>query len=120
MDDERLISEVRDHPCLYNTKSPDYKVLLRKENAWKSIAAALGLEISGNNVAQRVYHNNCLLHYYLLVVDDCMKRWKVLRERFAREAKKKKKKSGDAADTTPPWPYYDQLLFLKEFIKHRK
>ena len=49
-----------------------------------------------------------------------MRRWKTLRERFAREAKKKKKKSGDAADTAPMWPYFEQLLFLKDFIKHRK
>ena len=47
MDDERLISEVNEHPCLYNTKSADYKVLLKKENAWKAIAAALGEHISG-------------------------------------------------------------------------
>ena len=57
---------------------------------------------------------------YAFTVEDCMKRWKALRERFAREAKKKKKKSGDPADNSPPWSYYDQLLFLKEFIKHRK
>ena len=54
------------------------------------------------------------------IVDDCMRRWKALRERFARELKKKKKKSGDPADNSPPWPYFDQLLFLKEFIKHRR
>jgi Ni,Fe-hydrogenase maturation factor len=48
-----------------------------------------------------------------------MKRWKALRERFARE-NKKKKKSGDSADTTHDWPLFSLLLFLKEFIKHRK
>ena len=51
MDDERLISEVREHPCLYNTKGADYKVLLKKENAWKAIAAALGEHISGKLVS---------------------------------------------------------------------
>lgn len=99
MDDEKLISEVRDHECLYNTKSADYKVLLKKENAWKAVAAALGEQVS---------------------VEDCMKQWKAIRERFAREAKKKIRKSGDEADNTPNWPYFDQLLFLKDFIKHRK
>ena len=56
----------------------------------------------------------------LCVIEECMKRWKALRERFAWEAKKKKKKSGDAADNAPTWPYFDQLLFLKDFIKHRR
>ena len=31
MDDEKLISEVRKHQRLYDTKSVDYKVLLKKE-----------------------------------------------------------------------------------------
>ena len=49
-----------------------------------------------------------------------MKRWKALREHFVREAKKKKGKSGDPVDLSPPWPFFDQLLFLKEFIKHKE
>ena len=47
MDDEKLICEVKEHPCLYNTKSADYKILLKKENAWKAVSAALGQNISG-------------------------------------------------------------------------
>ena len=47
MDDEQLITEVREHPCLYNTEIADYKVLLKKENAWKAIAIALGPSVSG-------------------------------------------------------------------------
>ena len=41
---------MREHPCLYDTKGADYKVLLKKENAWKAIAAALGEHISGKLV----------------------------------------------------------------------
>ena len=44
----------------------------------------------------------------------------MLRERFARENKQKKKKSGDAGGVSSVWPYYDLLLFLKDYIKHRK
>ena len=39
--DELLIEAVRDYPCLYNSKSADFKVLLKKENAWTAIAARL-------------------------------------------------------------------------------
>ena len=60
------------------------------------------------------------LYYSLTIVEQCKKRWKALRERFAREAKEKKKKSGDPADNTPPWAYFELLQFLKEFVKHRK
>ena len=73
-----------------------YKVLLKKENAWKTIAAALGGNVSG-----------------VFTVEMCMKRWKALQEQG-------KQKSGDAADNSPPWPYYDLLLFLKDFIIHTK
>ena len=39
--DEALISAVKDYPCLYNTKSGDYKVTWKKENAWAEIAKRL-------------------------------------------------------------------------------
>ena len=42
MDDEQLISEVREHPCLYNTRCGDFKVLLKKENAWKLVSGVPG------------------------------------------------------------------------------
>ena len=31
MDDEKLICEVKEHPCLFNTKCADYKIQLKKE-----------------------------------------------------------------------------------------
>ena len=48
MDDEKLICEVKEHPCLYNTQIADYKIRLKKENAWKAVSAALGQNISGS------------------------------------------------------------------------
>ena len=39
--DEELIEAVRDYPCLYNSKSADFKVLLKKENALTLVAARL-------------------------------------------------------------------------------
>ena len=39
--DEQLIDAVREFPCLYNSKSPDFKVTLKKENAWLKIAESL-------------------------------------------------------------------------------
>ena len=61
MDDEKLICEVKEHQCLYNTKSVDYKVQLKKENAWKAIASALGEGITGNLITQ-------LATYFLTLV----------------------------------------------------
>ena len=39
--DEALISKVREYPCLYNNKSPDFKVVWKKENAWVEISRQL-------------------------------------------------------------------------------
>ena len=39
--DELLIEAVREYPCLYNSKIADFKILLKKENAWTAIAALL-------------------------------------------------------------------------------
>ena len=48
MDDEKIISEVKEHPCFYKTKIADYKISLNKENAWKTVAAVVGQNITGN------------------------------------------------------------------------
>ena len=39
--DETLIEAVREYPCLYNSRSPEFKVQLKKENAWKAVAEVL-------------------------------------------------------------------------------
>ena len=39
--DEQLIELVKAYPCLYDTKSADFKIVLKKENAWKAIASVL-------------------------------------------------------------------------------
>ena len=57
-----------------------YKVLLKKENAWKTIAAALGGNVSG------VLYTSML--HVVFTVEMCMKRWKALQELFAMEAKR--------------------------------
>eukprot|EP00731_Ephydatia_muelleri_P006980 Em0003g1228a len=74
----------------------DYKVLLKKENAWKAISTAVKAS-----------------------VEDCQKRWKALREKFGRETKRKKKRTGEAADFTPDWELLPHMMFLKDFVKHR-
>ena len=36
------IDAVRECPCLYNSRVPDFKVHLKKENAWTAVAGSLG------------------------------------------------------------------------------
>ena len=53
--------------------------------------------------------------------EDCVKKWKTLRDRFVRELKKvTAKKSGDGAPAyVPTWPLYGVLQFLTDHVKHR-
>ena len=40
--------------------------------------------------------------------------------RFVREIKKKKKPSGSAAKSTVSWKLLEHMMFLQDFIRHRK
>ena len=53
-------------------------------------------------------------------MEDVQQRWKVLRDRFVRELKKKKKPTGSAAKTTPDWELLEHMMFIRDFIKHRR
>ena len=39
--DEKWITDVQQYPCLYNTKSGEFKIRLKKENAWTPIAGQM-------------------------------------------------------------------------------
>ena len=51
---------------------------------------------------------------------DVQQRWKVLRDRFVRELKKKKKPTGSAANNSSTWDLLEHMMFLKDFVKHRR
>ena len=50
-----------------------------------------------------------------LSVEECQRRWRLLRDKFVRELKKvKEKKSGDPGPAyVSCWPYYKNILFLQ-------
>ena len=54
--------------------------------------------------------------------EDCIKRWKSLRDRFVREAKKIKENTtpGGVSVYVPPWSLFDSMSFLMDSIRHRK
>lgn len=56
-----------------------------------------------------------------LSVDECMKKWKGLRDKFVRELKKVKlRKSGDSGPMyVSCWAYFDSMSFLKDSVRHR-
>ncbi|XP_011404863.1 PREDICTED: uncharacterized protein LOC105313268 [Amphimedon queenslandica] len=91
--DESLILCVKDYPCLYNSKSADFRITWKKENAWEEVSKKL--------------------------VEVASKRWKVLRERYTKEHKKAKKPTGTGTDEVEVWEFYHLMHFLQDFVKHR-
>ena len=49
--EEKIIEAVRGFPCLWQPKSPSYKDLRAKENAWKEVAN----QVSRNIVYMHIY-----------------------------------------------------------------
>ena len=86
---EKLIEAVRSYTCLWQTNSKHYKDVKAKENSWKEIGKQVG-----NNFVGKV-----VVHKHLCQVtgkddeqsrQECIRRWKLLRDRFVREFKKTK------------------------------
>ncbi|XP_050689702.1 transcription factor Adf-1-like [Eriocheir sinensis] len=98
--DERLIIEVQQYPGLYDQTSPDYRDLRKKETMWQAVADSLGLHVR-----------------------ECQARWRVLRDKFAREMRKNvnAKKAGASALQVyqGSWALMSHLMFLTSHVRHR-
>ena len=92
--DEKPVIAVQKHINLYDTASEPYKDRVQRENSWISIAWV------------GIWHPE--------------KRWKALREKFARTKKAKHLPSGSAAAKAPRFDLYEQMRFLEQFVKERK
>ena len=56
-----------------------------------------------------------------MTVEDCMRRWKTVRDHFVRELRKMKKTSGEAdPELKSNWYLFDLLLFLTDTVRHRQ
>lgn len=87
-----LIEAVQNYSFLYDLSNPEYKNSKKKADAWAEIAQIL----NGS-------------------VDDCIRAWKNIRDKFVKEQKKEKTGSG----AKPIWRYYDAMLFYAKYTKKR-
>ncbi|KAM9321813.1 uncharacterized protein KZ484_021879 [Pholidichthys leucotaenia] len=92
MDDTTLIVEIKKHKELYDPHDPFYKDNRRKEKAWEAIGAAVGAE-----------------------VDDCKRRWKVLRDAFVKNVKQKNLPNGSVRE----WKYEKLISFVLPHVQRR-
>lgn len=107
LDIEALIYCVEARPALWHSRHKDHKNRFKKRLLWAEVAAAVLPDVCDAEAMVQ-------------------KRWKSLRDKFRRlfiarmSAQKNGMKAEEAADATVDdvtWPYYEQLLFLKNSME---
>lgn len=93
--EKRLVKEVRRYEHLYNPSLRDYKDVGMTQITWKLIADSVGLE-----------------------AEECMKKWRSMRDRYVRIRKALNGSSGETGRRKVP-AYYRFLYWLEPHIKHR-
>lgn len=94
--EEQLVEEVRNHPALYNSASPDYKNYILKDTIWKKISERLG------------YPD-----------EICRKRWRNLRDTF-RRAKRSVAEGSVLVEKHKQWKHFYLLAFLDDIPNCRQ
>nr|XP_054929811.1 uncharacterized protein LOC129386210 [Dermacentor andersoni] len=97
---ELLISLVQFEPAVWDQRSEVHRRNGAGLNAWKRIVQALGLIVSQENI------------------DLIVRRWRNLRDTFAKKVKELAKKSGaGSGEPASKWKYFDLLLFLRDIVE---
>ncbi|KAG1931707.1 transcription factor Adf-1-like [Pimephales promelas] len=94
---EKLIQSVSGYPVLYNASLHDYRSSERRVNAWREVAACVGLSVI-----------------------ECKRRWKTIRDRYIRERRLCKLKREEGGRRLHYWPHRESLSFLDNHIRKRK
>ncbi|CAH1159840.1 unnamed protein product [Phaedon cochleariae] len=90
VEDSKLIELVRQHPCLYDPKNPQYKNLNIRDNVWENISEAMGQP-----------------------VEDCRSRWRNVRDTFMRRKRNNKIVTGSGrSKKRRKWHLDGSLEFL--------
>ncbi|KAF2903697.1 hypothetical protein ILUMI_02492 [Ignelater luminosus] len=97
MDEKLLISAVEKHPIIYDRSRPDFKDVVKRRCSWDIISKTLNVH-----------------------VNQCMRTWRNIRERYGRELKILRTNPDDSAEVAPKWDLFENLSFLKSHIKARK
>ncbi|KAL1487619.1 hypothetical protein ABEB36_015708 [Hypothenemus hampei] len=94
--DERLIQLVKNCEILYNKRCSAYKNISLKSKEWQEISETLNS-----------------------TTDECIRRWKSLRDRYARELKKENQPSGSSAKNQVTWNLFMHIDFLRDHVSPR-
>ncbi|XP_049520970.1 transcription factor Adf-1-like [Dermacentor silvarum] len=102
-ENELLISLVRGHRSLWDQASQDYRNASLRNVSWIAVAKALGLSGTNDKVLK------------------ISRRWRNLRDTFAKKLRDSRKKSGAAAgEPTSTWKHFNDMLFLRDILEPRQ
>ena len=96
MDDQLLMSTIREFLCLYDKGCPDYKIPTKKENAWRAVSEKVGFP-----------------------VEMCTTRYTSIRTQFSRYIKDIRPPSGAGRESISLKKEFEHLRWLICHIKHR-
>uniref|UniRef100_A0A6P7GZI3 Uncharacterized protein LOC114344940 n=1 Tax=Diabrotica virgifera virgifera TaxID=50390 RepID=A0A6P7GZI3_DIAVI len=94
---EKFIELVRQYPIIYNLSHEEYKNIRKKDKVWSKI----GEEIGENS-------------------DELKKKWRNLRDTYAKYIRTSKTKTGQAVNSTKKWIWADQMEAFKPFLSFAK
>ncbi|XP_038210365.1 uncharacterized protein LOC119831164 [Zerene cesonia] len=94
-EEEVLISQIKQHPVLYNSTLSSYRDQNMRNNAWEEISKQLNIP-----------------------VDDIKTKWSKLRNCYTNALKRRRKNSSLAQST--PWKYEQTMKFLLPYMISRK
>ncbi|XP_013887091.1 transcription factor Adf-1 [Austrofundulus limnaeus] len=96
--EDKLIVAVCNTPIIYDRSSVLYRDRNKKELAWRRVSEEVGAS-----------------------VEDCRRRWKTLRDTYAKVVQKvNKRRSGSAASNGEKWKYMAVMSFLQPFLSPRE
>ena len=98
-DSEAFMNYVRNYKVIYDRNSKDFKIPLKKNNAWKEVSLTLGIE-----------------------ADEAKRKYNTIRTRFSKYIRKLKSiRSGSGRDAVPEIKgEFEHLRWLVTYIKHRQ
>ncbi|KAG8260333.1 hypothetical protein J6590_099264 [Homalodisca vitripennis] len=106
-DTELFIEEIKSRRSIWDMECADYKNRVLKRTAWHQLVEIFSKE--GCSEEQKKILGNTL-----------QKRWKSLRDNFARELRKRKtKKSGSGASNSTPYIYFSRLKFVENTVNNK-
>ncbi|XP_037931079.1 uncharacterized protein LOC119665896 [Teleopsis dalmanni] len=100
---KKLIKEVEVRPALWNMNKKEYSDKVKRKECWEQIAAIFSDPVMTTDEKKKLEE---LLH----------KKWKNIRDRFARDISSKKRKYRDKSECKSPYMFTEQLQFLREVV----